>query len=182
MSIDLPILKAPPLSVEANVNLTTRTLQLRLAGVINEQVHFRTLFDYVFGLTDDVRQLIFDVKGIQDINSSGLRSWMLFLKKVQEAAFQLTFAQVSEPFLERANIYPDMLGPVGTPVEKFEAPYRCPRCDIRSLHLLDTKAFESGTRATPPPFRCESCHTDLLFDELESEYFRFLRRLPKTSS
>ncbi|MCM2278600.1 MAG: hypothetical protein NDJ89_11050 [Oligoflexia bacterium] len=182
MSIDVPILKAPPLSVEANVSLTTRTLQLRLAGVINEQAHFRALFDYVFGLASEVRLLVLDVQGVQDINSSGLRSWLLFLKKVQETPLRLKFARVSEPFLERANIYPDMLGPAGTPVEKFEAPYCCPKCDNRSLHLLDTQAFEGGKSAVPPSFRCESCQTDLLFDELEGQYFRFLQRLPKENS
>ena len=149
-------------------------LTLRPVGYINEDVNFGKTLQLITEMGVALRQVSFDMGHVSEINSCGVREWLLFVERVQ-ALTKCKFTMVNELFIEQASIVPNMLGKPGTLVDKFSAPFYCATCDRRSLRLLETKdvALKSGKYAAPE-FRCEKCTNELEFDALEDEYFTFL--------
>ncbi len=60
-------------------------------------------------------------------------------------------------------------------IVSFHAPYRCERCDIDDMRLVQVAALviENGERVVPR-FRCARCNGYLVFDEVPARYFAFV--------
>lgn len=125
------------------------------------------------------KNLIFDLGGVELINSVGIRGWVNWMKVNRERNF--TFRNCSKPITDQINVLQGFLPPVAT-VESFYVPFICENCD-RHQQVLYRKGieFERATadkkthQLRPPQVKCSSCGQQMVQDVLEAKYFSFLK-------
>jgi hypothetical protein len=155
-----------------------KALVVRMAGKITEDTHLnQVLIDLMIAGDNKFDSIYFDLRGVQQINSPGVRDWLLFMERVQ-AKYMIRFLSIGECFVEQASMIPTLLGKAGTPVDTFDAPYLCERCNTKQVILMKTKdvldASGSG-EITAPAAKCQKCGQPLEFDAYEDEFFQFIR-------
>lgn len=167
--------EGPEHRVDAQLQANGR-VSLLISGDVNEGLDFQKVQTNLESLGRTLQGLDFNVRGVEQINSIGVRAWLLFIESSQKK-YPCTFVEVGESFIEQASIVPTLLGAQGTPVLAFEAPYFCPACKLRQLKLLQASEVRvDKDEFHYPDHRCEKCNGSTDFDALEDEYFNFLRR------
>lgn len=153
-----------------------RSIQLRLTGILNEDVNLGNTMEDIVRARPLFDVLLLDVSEIEEINSCGVREWLLFLAQV-EAAFPVEFQNVGRAFMEQSSIVPNILGKSGTAIRSFEVPYVCGKCSKQFAGTF-TKAdlTEKNGVFESPPMNCQDCKTPLEFDGFEEEYFFVFKR------
>ncbi|MFW5871730.1 MAG: hypothetical protein ACOCUT_01350, partial [bacterium] len=58
-------------------------------------------------------------------------------------------------------------------IETFYAPYYCKECDKEEQVLL--KATDMHDKDEAPSMKCSSCKKEMEFDDIEEQYFGFLK-------
>ncbi|MCM2279790.1 MAG: hypothetical protein NDJ89_17080 [Oligoflexia bacterium] len=164
------------LKILANLDFEAKTLLLELEGDLDENSELKKVSDYCVAVRKEARSLTLDLGRIHYVNSPGIRAWIQFISRIQAQFESCSFRLLSESFLHLANQLPEMLGRPENAVESFELPYYCSSCDSRVLVRLGCEDVRSGTGFEPPARKCGTCGEPLLMDEIEQDYFRFLRR------
>lgn len=144
-----------------------------MRGLIDEETDFSRLKGF------QSKNLVFDLGGIELINSVGIRSWVNWMKQNRDCNF--TFRNCSKPVTDQINVLEGFLPPVAT-IESFYVPYVCENCG-KSKDVLFKKGveFERATadnkvhQLRPPAVKCESCGHTMAQDVVEAKYFRFLK-------
>ena len=136
---------------------------IELEGAINEDI----VFDDLKGLNVD--KLIFDFDKVTIINSCGIREWINFLG-TQESK-KIHYINCRQIIVEQVNMIYGFLPDNGT-IDSFYAPYYCEDCDIEKKILLKTPQIVSNKA---PSIKCDKCSTEMEFDALEDQYFRFIK-------
>ncbi len=136
-----------------------------LAGVIDEAADLTPLA--VLG----ARPLEVDQRGIQRINSSGVRTWIDFVRALP-AATPLRFVRCPPAILDQCNMVIGFLG--HGRLESFYAPLLCRECDEQVEQLYTTAAVKAGAGALPPT-PCPRCRRPMAIDDLEEQYLSFVR-------
>lgn len=151
---------------ERNEGITT----LRLEGDIDEEFDLQGVFRDLNG------KVHINLRGVQYIDSSGLRDWIQAVGAVPNAC-EIEFHEVSIRFVYQLNMSLNARGPAR--VISFMAPYYCNRCDRQRDTLLVVDAYPQQLgrpeAISVPAQRCPDCGESLLFDELPEEYFLFLK-------
>jgi CheY-like chemotaxis protein len=137
-----------------------------LEGEFVENSDFSRLASQLDGRVD------FDASRIQYVNSHGSRLWCNFVASLDHVT-ELTFSRCSIAFTTQAAMVPEFVG--RGRIVSFHAPYRCERCDLDDMRLVQTAALvvEDGERVVPR-FRCNKCDGYLVFDEVPARYFAFV--------
>jgi CheY-like chemotaxis protein len=137
-----------------------------LEGEFVENTDFARLGKLLEGRVD------FDAARVQYVNSQGSRLWCDFLASLA-AVTELTFSRCSIAFTTQASMVPAFIGKGR--IVSFHAPYRCGRCNVDDMRLVQTSAMvvEGGERLMPR-FRCAQCNGYLVFDEVPERYFAFV--------
>jgi hypothetical protein len=137
-----------------------------LAGVIDEAADLRPLLA-VLGQ----RAIEMDLRGIQRINSSGVRSWIDFVRAIP-AGVPVRFVRCPPPIIDQCNMVIGFLG--HGRLESFYAPLACRECDEQVDQLYTTAEVKAG-RGTLPPAPCPRCRRPMAIDDLEDQYLLFVR-------
>ncbi|MCM2276676.1 MAG: hypothetical protein NDJ89_01200 [Oligoflexia bacterium] len=178
MSIIAALGSGRSIKIEAQVSLEEKRVTFAFRGVLEEEKPLDAVAEYLNGMRQTIEEVVFDLSGVERINSSGVRCWLDFMKRIQGYPFRFRFGGVSEFFLEQANAKPWMLGKRPLPIDSFEAPYFCETCSSRTVRTLRTA--ELDLKAEPfraPSASCESCGKPMRLDESEEYFFQFLKRL-----
>ena len=141
------------------------TTWLTLEGIIDENANFKDAFS---GLQEKV---VFDLGGIDLINSCGVREWMHALQQLPKDS-QVQYVNCAPRIVEQINYVANFLGS-GT-VQSFYAPYFCAKCKKESNILLTGKELGSARPVKAPAEKCPTCKVAMEFDDIEEEYFSFL--------
>lgn len=153
-------------------------IHLVVSGSIDERSDFGPAQETLTKARDaGVTEAVFDLSGVYQLNSIGVKKWMSFLE-ANQSLFKLRFSKISEMIVAQANVISSMLGPAGTPIDSFSAPYICDQCKkefSRELKRSDLTDGEEGDLSAPK-LPCPACGGSLTFDEYEDEYFFFLIR------
>jgi hypothetical protein len=175
-SQDFTLVIASDKHYRIELGIVGMAVQLRFTGFMNEDVNFGGILPWVAEFGQGRTNLMFDMSDLTQMNSCGVREWLLFLEQVRAARMNFSFTVISEAFADNANSVIDLLGPRGTPVAAFHAPYYCAACDLRTMKTLRTEdlAPEKG-HFSPPAESCVRCQGKLQFDGIEEEYFFFLQ-------
>ena len=143
---------------------------LRLEGQINEESNPKFVFKDLSG------RVQINLRGIDYIDSSGLRDWIKAISSVP-AEVELEFHEVSVRFVYQLNMSLNARGRAR--VVSFMAPYYCGSCEKQRDTLLVSEAYPKHLgrpeAISVPGQACSECAGNLLFDELPEEYFLFLK-------
>src|SRR5262249_48607814 len=115
---------------------------LLIKGIIDEEAELKKVFS-------ELRMpIIFNMEGVQMINSAGVREWVTAISKIPpETPYILE--RCSPQIVEQLNYVSTFLG--HGQVASFFAPYFCHKCKTESMILLDVKSLQKkGTRKAPP--------------------------------
>lgn len=152
------------------------SVAIKPIGLINEDVNFGTVLEFIETLSIKPEKIFFDMSGITRINSCGVREWLLFLQRVQ-SRYRCAFSKANEAFIDVAGSIPTVFGSPGLPIDEIEAPFYCAKCNKRFIsHLKPVLVFSAGI-LTLPSQKCPQCASEMEFDGLEEEYFSFLRHV-----
>src|SRR4051794_38940483 len=102
--------------------------RMRPAGTIDEDVNFGAALEWIAQNCPDVARVEFDMGGVRSINSCGVREWLLFVERLGNRVVSV-FENVSEVFVEQANMISNMFGRRTNEVRTFQAPYHCEACN-----------------------------------------------------
>lgn len=119
----------------------------------------------------------FDLSGIENFNSCGIREWIYLVKDFSKLG-TLVFQKCSVTMIDQINMVPDSIG--SATIESFYAPYYChgEKCEKEVTHLIEIKPhLKTLLDMNAPNFACDSCGNTLDFDALPDSYFMFLRTL-----
>jgi len=138
--------------------------QLAFAGVIDEDVDFSQI------KLPGCKVYTFNFDGVKGINSCGIREWVHFSESLPAAA-KLVYQNCTQIIIEQINMVAGFFR-AGSVVQNFYAPYFCETCD-QEQKVLITAATVEGLAA--PTVNCKTCQSEMEFDAIEEQYFRFLK-------
>lgn len=136
-----------------------------LTGVIDEAADLTPLAAL------GARPIEVDLRGVQRINSCGVRTWIDFVRAVP-ASVPLRFVRCPPPIVDQCNMVLGFLG--HGRLESFYAPLACRECDEQVEQLYTTAAVKAG-RGVLPPTPCPRCGRLMAIDDLEDQYLLFVR-------
>jgi len=139
--------------------------EIKISGQINEFVDLEPIFD------NSWKRLYFDLSGIKEVNSIGLRTWADFTKKFKGF---IVYRQCSVPMMEQLNMVPEALGNKAW-VESFYAPFFCPECFKETQIVLELgKSFDPKAKEITSEVNCPSCNQVMEPEFHRDEYFQFV--------
>lgn len=150
------------MAVRIETDASSDVARFLLAGTIDSD------FNLAAELPELPPRAVLDLSRIERINSVGLLHWLRWIQGAS-AGKDIAVEGVSYSFVLQANNLVDLFG--RAKVRSCLAPYFCGKC--RAAREALVRAEEVG--ADLPVKHCESCGSQMEFDELD-EYFAFLRR------
>jgi anti-anti-sigma regulatory factor len=151
-------------SLTIAVTHVDNTVEVVMQGQINEDSNF----DSLKGLNP--QRMILNLKGISHINSCGIREWIEFQKEHFKAE-EVIYQECPQVIVEQMNIVSGFVHSNGI-IESFYAPYYSEALD-KELKLLLKPADIIGGKA---PAKTDEQGGELEFDDIEAQYFNFLRK------
>jgi hypothetical protein len=133
-----------------------------LSGQIDEDADFSSL-------NTDKKKIIFDLDGIELINSCGIRDWVEFQNGLPSDC-SIVYKNCPQVIVEQLNIIKGFIKEGGV-VESFYAPYYNEAKD-EEVKILITPAEVVESKA---PSKKDDDGNELEFDEIELQYFNFLK-------
>lgn len=150
------------------INQTDNEVTYRFVGDVDEHFRQRDLPRI------KKNKIIFKLEDINNFNSCGIREWIYLIRDISELG-DLSFTKCSVTMIDQINMVPDSLGKGS--VESFFAPYFCQNagCGGEVNRLIEVKTHLNALLSKQaPPFKCETCGSELEFDALEESYFLFM--------
>lgn len=117
------------------------------------------------------KRLIFNLKKVSMINSCGIRDWIEFQKNLPEN-MELVYRRCPQVIVEQLNIVKGFIRENGQ-VESFYAPYYNEDKDEEIKVLLTPDQVVDGKA----PVQKDESGLELEFDEIEAQYFSFLKNV-----
>jgi len=140
--------------------------RLALKGIIDEDADLRRLFSSL------KNEVLMDLEGVELINSAGVREWVNAMAKLPSGT-PLTLEKCSPRIVEQINYVSSFLG--HGKVKSFFAPYFCSKCKAERSVLLEVALLPRKNGHSAPAQKCPKCGGTLEFDDVEEEYFAFLK-------
>src|SRR6185437_6374731 len=109
-------------------------LKLRPVGLIDEDVNFSVVLDLLSDLKGAAKMIQFDLGHVTALNSCGVREWLLFMERLN-GVINCAFINVTEVFIDQANMITNLFGRSANPILSFHAPYHCPQCNSETTML-----------------------------------------------
>jgi eukaryotic-like serine/threonine-protein kinase len=136
-----------------------------LSGDVNETFKAESL------QPKDKKHIVYDLAGIENFNSIGIREWSTCLASLAKDGVDVRFRNCSVVMMDQFNLVPESLGE-GL-IESFYAPYFCQ--DHGEINeLLNYADIGSELLSRIPPKRlCPHCQKLMDFDALAESYFQF---------
>lgn len=147
------------------VEHTTDLDRVTLAGTIDEAADLSPLAALAG------RPLEIDLRGVQRINSSGVRTWIDVIRALP-AAVPLRFVHCPPAIVDQCNMVGGFLG--HGRLESFYAPLTCAECDEQLEALFATAVVRAAGGALPPT-PCPRCGRPMTVDDLADQYLHFVR-------
>jgi hypothetical protein len=144
-------------------------IAVTLSGIINEDAELG--LNAIATELADKKRVSFNFAQVKSVNSLGVRSWVQFLRTVDDGR-EITFIEGTPDVIMQINMIPSFMG--RATIRSFYANYICESCDLTSKVLIDVASLAPKT--IPNPQKCSNCGSLMETEELEEEYFAFLLR------
>lgn len=149
-------------SLKVDVKESENEVIFSLAGQIDEDADLSQL-------ATAKKKITFDLDGVELINSCGIRDWVSFQNNLSDDC-SIVYKNCPQVIVEQLNIIKGFIKEGGI-VESFYAPYYNEAKDeevkilIKPAEVVDSKA----------PSKKDNEGNELEFDEIELQYFNFLK-------
>ena len=120
---------------------------------------------------DGPGSLTFDLAAVDQINSCGVREWILFVRKLAENERRFDMVRCSPAIVRQLNTIANFRG--AGQVRSVMLPYFCPSCKNEDHRPFDLSP--GADRTIPEEFPCPKCGGTLEFDDMPSTYVSFAR-------
>lgn len=137
-------------------------VEFKLSGQIDEDADFELI-------KTDKSKVIFDLENISLINSCGIRDWVQYQASLPSES-TIIYRKCPQVIVEQLNIIKGFIKEGGI-VESFFAPYYNDVKD-EEVKILITPAEVIDSKA---PVKKDDEGNELEFDEIELQYFNFLK-------
>lgn len=151
-------------SLKILVDEVDSELKVTLEGQINEDSNF----DSLKNLKGD--KITINFKNIEHINSCGIRDW-IELQKNHFHFKKINYEQCPQIIIEQMNIVAGFVHEKGE-IKSFYAPYYSESEDKEYKLLLSPSEVVDGKA----PVKKNQNGEELEFDEIEAQYFNFLKK------
>lgn len=147
--------------VQNNGNVSTVLIQ----GAIDE--------DFTTSFLQDVtgESIVFDFQNLTLINSCGIREWIRLIENLNGK--QITYSKCPKILIDQVNMVEGFF-PDYCKIDTFYAPYYSEDKDEEVDVLLNVS--EVGDDLKAPSRKDESSQEELEFDDIEAQYFAFIKR------
>ncbi len=135
-----------------------------LTGAITEDADLRTL-----AAMDGPGELAFDLAGVDQINSCGVREWILFVRKLADAERTFELVRCSPAIVRQLNTIANFRG--SGSVRSVMLPYYCPSCRNEVHHPLELGP--GASKEIPEDAPCPKCGGTMEFDDMPATYGSF---------
>ena len=135
-----------------------------LIGAITEESDFKQIVSLEGG-----EGLSFDLSGVEQINSCGVREWIHFVRKLSEVGRNFEMVRCSPAIVRQLNTIANFRG--AGQVRSVMLPYYCPSCrkeELRSLEL-----YSGVAPVIQEEIPCAGCGGIMEFDDIPSTYISF---------
>lgn len=135
-------------------------------GPINEdaEVHLSPLVKQLGGTC------VFNFKGVEFINSCGVRAWINFMREVEKGR-QVAFEECTPEIVLQINMIPSFKGSAA--VRSVYGGYHCSSCNNKQRELF-VEGQNMPTDNNYPEVKCKKCGNACEMEELEDEFFAFI--------
>lgn len=141
--------------------------KINLIGSINEDVDFKTVFGPLS------KNLEINCRQVTRLNSMGIKGWCLFFQGLRDSGAKISFYECVPALVEQCNFLSNLM--LTPEVVSICLRYICPSCDSEHTEIAKVVDLKMNN-ITVPTVNCQSCKTEMEFDEIPSQYFSFLRR------
>ena len=140
-------------------------LIVELSGSIEESVNFDLLIGPFEG------ELIIKCRGINRINSVGVKTWMRYFQGLKFNGKVFKFIEVPHPVIEQLNMISNFA--CGGEVVSILLPFTCVKCQNEFIANCKTAEIKASGLEIPK-VRCERNDCGAQFDDDPEDYFYFL--------
>lgn len=165
--LNIELKESTQINENENENESGKAIEAVFSGQIDEDSDF-TVFD---GLDKrpEIRRIIFNLEGVELINSCGIRDWIQFQKTLPSTA-TIVYQKCPQVIVEQLNIVKGFIRE-NSLIESFIAPYYNEEKDEEVKVLLTPGQVVDGKA----PVIKDEDGNELEFDEIEAQYFSFLK-------
>lgn len=135
-----------------------------LSGAITEDADLRAL-----AALDGPGEIAFDLAAVDQINSCGVREWILFVRRLADAERSFELHRCSPAIVRQLNTIANFRG--GGQVRSVMLPYYCATCRNESHRPLDLAP--GAPRDFPEELPCPTCGGTMEFDDMPATYVSF---------
>lgn len=148
-------------------NLEDNSLTVRLIGAVTENVKFEHLIGEV------PNQVVVNCREVPMINSEGIKAWIRYFTGLYKQGVDLHFTECTTSIVEQINAIINFIP--GGKVDSVFVPFACKHCKSELVALLNTSDIKR-LNCLIPPQKCTKCGGEAIFDDIEDEYFMFIKR------
>ena len=112
----------------------------------------------------------FDFKGIDYVNSLGLRVWVNFFNSFQEGKV-ITFRNCTPDIIMQINMVASFSK--GATIESFIGRFMCMECDSEKDYLFDGKKSREALLGECSTITCENCDVPMELETDEESFLEF---------
>jgi anti-anti-sigma regulatory factor len=133
-------------------------LVITVSGVVSEEARFEAP-------DPRGRRVIIDARGVERLNSMGVRNWIDFMDELQARSADIVIRQMPPAMVSQASMITNFIGRCR--VESFLSPWYCPNCEntLEQLH-----GFRDDL---PASIQCPRCRAPMELDWDREAYLAF---------
>jgi len=141
--------------------------------IVQLQGPLENSFDFERAIGPVKGELVLACSGVPRINSEGVKAWIQYFESLKEKGTQFSFIECSPAVVQQISAISNFA--CGGKVKSIQVPYVCTKCRHESVVLFETADLKKSGNSIPDT-ACPKCGGQSVFDDVEEEFFAFLKR------
>jgi len=118
------------------------------------------------------KNVIINFRQVEYVNSCGVRSWINFLRGIQESR-EIIFEECTPEIVSQINMIPNFKGKAH--IKSVYASFSCDECENQHWELYEEgRNLPSSPDESVAEKACPKCGSEMEMEELEDEFFAWI--------